>query len=96
MTIKRYTFGDYQNSTLDALFYDSLSDILNVNHVKRVYNPEEYDLVPKRSYIERQIKLKEQKIMSLGERRKNLNRQLNEEEKTLQLEIDQLKQKLNK
>jgi len=91
-----YYFGESAQSALNSLFYDAISDVLNVNHVKREYDPEQYDLVPKRSYTEKRIMEKEQALLSLGERRNNINRQLNEEEKALKLEIDQLKQKLDK
>jgi len=85
-----FAFGDaYLTGVMKGLLTPSTGVVL-----KRVYDPEQYDLVPKRSYTEKRIKEKEQELLSLGERRKNLNRQLNEEEKTLKLEIDQLKQKL--
>lgn len=97
MSLGKYTFGDGEVARLNKLFFDfALENVPITSHKLFTYDPEQFNLVPKRSYTERRIKEKEQELLSLGEKRKNINRQLNEEEKALKLEIDQLKQKLNK
>lgn len=61
-----------------------------------LYNPETHDLVPKRPFQEQQLKFKEQKLVELKERRKNDNMLYDEQEKTLKLEIDTLRQNIGK
>jgi hypothetical protein len=54
-----------------------------------------FDIVPKESYKKEQLKLKEQRLEELKRRRENDNRLYEEQEKTLKLEIDELRQKLS-
>jgi hypothetical protein len=61
----------------------------------RIYDPDTHDLVPKESYKKEQLKLKEQRLEELKKRRENDNRLYEEQEKTLKLEIDELRQKLS-
>jgi hypothetical protein len=55
---------------------------------------EKFDIIPKKSYQEQQLKFKEQKLQELKERRKNDNLLFDEQEKALKLEIDTLRQKI--
>jgi len=58
------------------------------------YNPEEYDLVPKKSFREKQLKFKEQRLQELKERKANYNSLCDEQEKELQSDIETLKKNI--
>jgi hypothetical protein len=55
---------------------------------------EKFDITPKKSYQEQQLKFKEKKLEELQDRRKNDNMLYDEQEKELKLEIDTLRQKI--
>jgi hypothetical protein len=59
------------------------------------YNPDEFDLVPRKGYFERQIKEKEEELSRLKQRKANEQKFYENQEKSLTLEIEMLKQKLN-
>jgi hypothetical protein len=59
-----------------------------------LYNPKTHDLIPKKSYIEEQIKFKEKQLEDLKRQRENEKIAYENREKALRLEIDQLKQRL--
>ena len=59
------------------------------------YDPEKFDLVPKRGYQEQQLKFYEQRLEELKDRHKGDMLQYDEQEKEYKLQIDQLKRKLN-
>lgn len=59
-----------------------------------IYDPDEFDLVPKKGHIEKQIKFKEEELGRLKQRRENEQRYYEEREKALSLEIAGLRQKL--
>jgi hypothetical protein len=60
------------------------------------YDPEKYELTPRKGFQEQQLKFKEKKLEELKDRRKNDNLLYDEQEKELKLEIDTLKQKIGK
>ena len=91
MTIRKFSIGD------DLAYFDNFFGFgrPTLSCIKgEFYNPEEYDLVPRKSFKEKQLKFKEQRLQELKERRKNDNQHYDEQEKELQLEIDTLRQKL--
>lgn len=91
-----YVFGDI------ARGFDELDHVLNGYFPSYVtfstgnyYDPEKYELKPRESYKKKLLKEKEDKLLSLKERKDNYERQYEEEVKALKLEIDQLKQSLS-
>lgn len=58
------------------------------------YNPETHDLVPKPEYKRKQLKWKEDQLEKLLERKRNDIQLYEEQEKTIRLEIDTLRQAL--
>jgi len=60
----------------------------------RWVNDEDYDIIPKKHLIERQIKEKEEKLKQLKDRRKNDERWYDEQEKALEADIGNLRTRL--
>jgi len=92
---RRFYVGE-TSSMINDMFYglDVLSSTFPFSFKGQVVSSEDYDLVPKKSYIEKQLKEKEQALQEFKERQKNHKRWADEQEKALGIEIDQLKQKL--
>jgi len=90
MTIRRFSIND-DLAVFDKLWGWSPSSFSFMRG--ELYDPENFDLVPKKHYVERQIKLKEKQLDELKQRRENDNKLYDEQEKSLRLEIDTLKQK---
>lgn len=59
-----------------------------------LYNPEEYDLVPKKDIIEKRIKEKEEQIRRVESQKELESAGWDERIKQLQTDIDELKKKL--
>ena len=93
MTTKRLTFGDMIERALDEAVIFSSPSFSSLRG--QIYNPEDFDLVPKRNYLERQIKFKEEEIARLKQRRDNELKYYESQEKKLNLELEQLKQRLS-
>ena len=84
MSIRRYKIGDDIEATLRAFDFS----IPTFSYARgEWYDPDQYDLVPKKGVIERQLKEKEEQLRLLSERHRMV-------EKQLQDEIDGLKKKL--
>ena len=84
MSIKRYNIGDDIETMLRAFDFSRPT----FSYLKgEWFNPDEYDLVPKKGVIERQLKEKEEQLRLLSERHRMV-------EKQLQDEIDGYKKKL--
>ena len=60
----------------------------------KAYNPEHYDIVPKRSYKEKLLKIKEEELSRLKEQQKHYNSRAEAEQLRVQSEIDRLKVEL--
>jgi hypothetical protein len=58
------------------------------------FNSDEYDLVPKKSYWERKLKEKEEELSRLKQRKENDIRFYESREKSLQLEIEEMRRKI--
>ena len=61
----------------------------------KLVNTDDYDIIPKKSKIERDIKAKEEELARTEQRKENENQFYDSRIKSLQLEIDQLRQKLS-
>lgn len=92
MIPKRLTVGD----TVDVF-----NGILNWSRPSFSYlkgefvNTDDYDIVPKRSYKERLMKMKEEELTRLKESQQHYNTRAEEEQKRVQAEIDRLKRELS-
>jgi len=93
--IRKYYYGDVSRM-VDDMFrgFESFPFISDLSFKGQLVNTDDYDIIPKRSKIERELKEKEQALQEFKERQKNHKRWADEQEKALGIEIDQLKQKL--
>ncbi len=80
-----------RNSLLDAWF--SMPDVTWREY--DLYNPQEYDLVPKRSYKEKQLQTKEDELRRLKEAQNHYNTRADAEQKRVQSEIEKLRSELS-
>jgi hypothetical protein len=96
MSINRYNTGS------DFYGFDVLDRMMNFSspafsYLKgEFYDPDKFDLIPKKSYKEKQLRDKEKYLSSLKERHENYYRQYKEQVKTIELEIEQLRQQIEK
>ena len=93
MTIRRYSFGDVIKEVNDdlALITDHYWARPYLSLFKgELYDPDEFDLVPKRKHVERRLKEKEQQLKDTEGILDHYKQQL----KKIQGEIDELKEKL--
>lgn len=100
MTIRKYNFGDRVNDDLaviDELFNQfSFSWPYKSTQTRGTFvNTDDYDIIPKRKTIERDIQKAEQKLQELKDHRANYNRTWDEQENRLKEEIDDLRKKLS-
>jgi hypothetical protein len=93
---KIYRIGDLINDDL-ATWSDELNRISQTFLTRKslLVNPDDYDITPKKSTVERQIKEKEQRLQELKDRRANEQRWFDEREKQLNDEIYDLRKKLS-
>jgi len=61
-----------------------------------IYNPETHDLVPKQSYIEKQLKYKKEQLLKLKEQGESYIAVLNRQEELLRDEIAAIEKSLEK
>lgn len=73
------------NKGLARLFNDDLAiweDFFDIplvsSYERRLYNPNTHDLIPKKSFIEQEIKNMENEIKILEERKKHLEKEIKE------------------
>lgn len=94
--IRKFYYGDVSRM-VDDMFkgFEYFPSVSNFSFKGTLVDEREFDIVPKKSYIEKQLKEKEQALQEFKERQKNHKRWADEQEKTLSTEIDQLKTKLN-
>jgi len=95
MTRGRYR--SFINSVFDDMAYgfDYFNPSRSYPFRGEIVDTENFDIVPKKHYREQQLKLKEQRLQELKERKENDIRLYDEQEKALKLEIDELRQKLS-
>jgi len=94
MTLRRYSFGDVikeVNGDL-ALITDHYWAKPYLSLFKgEIYDPEEFDLVPKRKHLERRLKEKEQNLENL----KGIYKHYEEQIKKAEIELEDLKRSLS-
>lgn len=92
MSGKIYTLGD----VLDVMVRDFFSPPANLitSRSLRIVDEDDYDIVPRKKLIERQIKEAEQHLKSLQDQKSRQERWYDEQIKEASLKLDQLKQKL--
>jgi hypothetical protein len=103
-----FTFGDlYKSIHDDFAWFDEWANSISTSKpaifatpdfVKpfKVVNEEDYIISPRKSFVERQIKEKEERLRELKERKANTFRWYEEQEKSLNTEIGNLKTQLGK
>jgi hypothetical protein len=80
-----------RNSLLDAWF--GLPDVTWREY--DIYNPEEYELVPRKSYKEKQVQAKEEELRRLKEAQKHYNSRADAEILRVTNEIEKLRSELS-
>jgi hypothetical protein len=95
--IRKFKLGDdYFDHVFDdmAMFFPGYHAPNIVFTEGEFYNPVTHELVPKKSFLEQEIKIKEKRLQELKQRRDNEKTAYENQEKSLTLEIEQLKQRL--
>jgi hypothetical protein len=59
-----------------------------------VYNPETHDLIPKKSFLERQLSLKEEELKTVKQQQEHTNQRFEIQKQNIKNEIADLKKKL--
>ena len=93
--ICKYGFGDFLNDDLAIV-----GDILNFSRPMftylhgEFYDPDKFELVPKKGYMEQAIKNAEQRLENAKIAHQFATQRYEEEQKKLQAEIDELRKQL--
>jgi hypothetical protein len=92
---RKFYYGDI-TKVIDDMFegFNNFPTGASLSFHGQFVNTDDYDIVPRKSKLERDLKEKEQALQSFKEREKHHKHWAEEQEKTLSTEIDQLKRKL--
>ena len=98
MTLRKYRFGDRVNDdfAIDELFDRFMGWPFHSSYSFKgqIVNPEEYDLVPKKSYIERRIKEAEEWLRRHDETKNQYLDRWQKQRNDKENEINELRRKL--
>jgi hypothetical protein len=94
MNLRKYTFGDIiKEANDDMAIWDNFWARPTFSFLKgELYDPEEYDLVPKKHRFEHRLKEKEQQLSNL----EGIQKHYEEQHKKIKEEIDELISQINK
>ena len=87
-------FDDLAYGFVEGYLGDPLFDQSSTSRTLRLVNTDDYDLVPKKFKIEKDIKEKEEKLKALKSRRENDDKWYESQIKTIETEIGVLRTKI--
>jgi hypothetical protein len=94
MSLKKYSFGDIMKEIDESVsVWDNFWARPTFTFIKgEIYDPEQYELVPRRNHLENRLKEKEQQLSNI----EGIQKHYTEQQKKIQEEIEELKKLIDK